>query len=477
MKKGTKITLYDERRKGTVTSLKMRVYDGQKRTPMLDWASILISVTIDGAKTPQLVKIPLGSLFGATGGTNNIYSAMFGKSDMECDLEKAKYPVRDTTGYFYFPMPFWKSAKITLEGTKYIRKTIHVCYELTIQENNQSEETTGYFHAAKTYYTGGVELWRKVIDLKKSWGSFVGITVELDKVKSDPGKFGALGWAVYESDPIIFVDGRKTAVTIGSGLEDYFNVAHCWRDTINSSFAFVGLFHASPRFDPRIPILTRHAYRLQVLDPIPFHNSFSFLMEGTSGKSFEFERDLGYDAFMKLKTEGKPTVSYMAFYYAKHESGLTKTDAIILSDQESRQSHHYSVDNKMTERHQFTILGSSYLASYPMNRTTRADGAVHHKHTTVRFNLKIRQLCKSVLLRREFYTVPREFNQKAQISINGVDHGIWFIPMGSITEKYALMDDDFLIGEQLTRNLFYFHIEIRPFSAWYDISYSAFCIH
>ena len=325
------------RGEGVISAMKMRVYYDAKNKPVQDWSVILMNVEVDGMATPQLQGIPLGSLFGATGGTNNIYSAIFGKADMNCSTGHTRHPLYDVTGYFYFPMPFWKSAKITLEGTEFVDKSMHVCYEIIVKENNYNEKTTGYFHAVKNYYTGDVKLWRKVLQLKRSWGSFVGISVEIDKVRCFPNLYGVLGWAVYEADPLVFVDGRKTAVTIGTGLEDYFNVAHCWRNMNNMSYAFVGLFHSSPKYNDAYPVLTRHAYRLQVLDHIPFHDSFNFFMEGTSGKSFEFEQDMGYRAYMKLKTKMIATVSYTAFYYAKAESGLTKTDSIVLDDEKSRQ--------------------------------------------------------------------------------------------------------------------------------------------
>ena len=112
-----------------------------------------------------------------------------------------------------------------------------------------------------------------------------------------------------------------------------------------------------------------------------------------------------------------------------------------------------------------------------LNSTREAKGVAHMKGSVVKFTLKIKRWCRSVLLRREFYTVPKQFNQRANISINSEDHGLWFIPMGSIVARYSLMDDDFLIGEEYTQRLAYLDIEIKPLSTWYDISYSVYCIH
>ena len=62
-----------------------------------------------------------------------------------------------------------------------------------------------------------------------------------------------------------------------SGLEDYFSYAHGFALAENTTYAYVGNYHAAPQ---RKEPLTWHCYRHHVLDPVPFQSDVMFIMEG-----------------------------------------------------------------------------------------------------------------------------------------------------------------------------------------------------
>ena len=441
-------------------------------------------MTWDGASIPQVNKVPLGSLFGATASLNDFQGVSMGKKVSHCYHDsKDNYPPDGVTGYFYFPMPFWKSAKIVVEGTTHLPHEVSVCSQILSIENHYNMNTTAYFHATKTYYTSEVKGWRNVLGLDDAWGSFVGLLMDVDNLRAVRGVPLSQRWAALQADPVIYIDDMKSASVFGTGLEDYFSYSHGFVYAENTSYAFVGVYHASPR---RNEPLTWHCYRLHVLDPIIFHKSIHFIMEGTSKEWDRPERGLSYDKYMKKKRAGETTISHLALFYAQKSQGLVTTDEIIFGDKNSEKGHSYTLTNKGTKNYnsdtsdttfnQFSLSRKSFIGSYTTKAVHNVVYIVHGMHSLISFSLKIDPNNKGVFLRRRFYSVPKQWNHKAQIIINGRNQGIWFTPMGSLVEQYSLQEDDFLISSSLTANQDLLNVQIEPLSVWHDIAYFVYCI-
>jgi len=79
-------------------------------------------------------------------------------------------------------------------------------------------------------------------------------------------------------------------------------------------------------------------------------------------------------------------------------------------------------------------------------------------------------------LRRTFHSFPRQWNDNAKISINGVALGMWFIPMGTLDEEYSLRVEEITMMtpppvEEGSKGQGHFEISIEPLTMWRDISY------
>lgn len=187
---------------------------------------IVLRMYWDGEETPS-VEVPIGDFFGLGLGKYNLYDSEFTSVGSQRALNAS------------FPMPFRKSAKITVtnEGEQAINAYY---YNIDWEKHRSLPEEIGYFHAQYRQAVptdGWTTDWERNGDPKinnrenksgdgnyvileaRGQGHFVGVTHSIIQNQGD-------WWG--EGDEMIFIDGANTPQIHGTGAEDYYLGAWCY---------------------------------------------------------------------------------------------------------------------------------------------------------------------------------------------------------------------------------------------------------
>ena len=334
-------------------------------------------------------------------------------------------------------------------------------------------------------YSGNVEGWRKVLDVNNGWGHIVSLSMEVDNLVPVQGVPLAFRWAALQADPIIHIDGSASATVLGSGLDDYFSYAHGFARAENTTYAFVGVPHLGKQSPGRTDPLTWHCYRQHVLDTIPFRSGVRFFMEGTGSKFSSPADPLDYVEHRRQKSAGRPTLAHVMLYYFRPSavSLSGSCDRIWLGNATSELHHRFQLVHRGSSSGGsiFTLsdLPRRFIGDTSHNRTFLfSGGRTFGTGDVFSFELSVPSASMLYRVRRTLYSVPLRWNDRAQWSVNGVDQGVWFVPMGSLCDEYSLVDDDRIVQRhhlmfgQLDSNNAVAYFEFRPLSqTWNDISY------
>ncbi|MFH1296091.1 MAG: glycoside hydrolase family 172 protein [Bacteroidota bacterium] len=201
-------------------------------------------------ETEPSVNVPFGDFFG-------------------CGFEYrpyiSQYLGMTSGGYIcYFPMPFEKSAKIQI-----INETTQEVYAFYYQINyfkleGYLDRSVGYFHAywnrdIRTDYDSNFTILRA-----DGQGQVVGVNLQM---QSYDGSF-----AFLEGNEMVYVDGEKKPSIVGTGTEDYFSSGWYFNQG-----EFAGPYHGLILKDDSLGRIS--AYRLNIVDPIPFKRHILFTIE------------------------------------------------------------------------------------------------------------------------------------------------------------------------------------------------------
>ena len=477
---GCKSVIFAHNEAGVINAINLRVFETATGKLQSDWTNILLTAHFDSSIDPQIDRVPLGALFGVGGSLNDFKGATVGHRKRYCSYEDSllDMPKLTDVGYFHFAMPFWRNAKITLTGTEFIQTSLLVCHQIKVVTNSYDQKKTGYFHAKKTYYDTDVSTYREVLSVDSTWGHVVGLFMEvnyLSPVRDVPVNYM---WAGLQADAVIFLDGQKAASVLGTGLEDYFSYAHGFVNAENTTYSFVGNYHSEPR---QADLLTWHCYRLHILDPIVFHSSIQFIMEGTLGDSFQSPATpLSHEEYMQRRADKQGTFSHTVLYYARAQSGTTLTDELRIGDTISESEHSFKVvrsGQKQQPPEVFYLQGKRYLGACNKEEQFDKEGRQFNEEDKIMFKLRVFEPNMGVVLRREFHSEVGSWNEKAYVWANGVYLGTWFIPMGTLSSEYSLRQEDLIIGAELSKGRKDIEITIAPQTKWRDISYQSLSIH
>lgn len=210
----------------------------------------------DGEKEPS-VEVPIGDFFGVGFGfTEKVSSAL-----VCIDQRRGRVTDPAASGAArncYFPMPFARSARITLtnEGKQSSRHWVEINY----RTYKKPPEDQLYFHAQYRQATPPPEGPYLILDAKGR-GHLVGCVLS---VKNNDG-----GWW-GEGNEILHIDGQKSIQ--GTGSEDYFCESYGLRA---GCFPYFGVTVCEEPFTT--------AYRWHVPDPVTFKESLRFLIEHGNG--------------------------------------------------------------------------------------------------------------------------------------------------------------------------------------------------
>jgi hypothetical protein len=395
----------------------------------------------------------------------------------------------------FFPMPFFRSAKVELVGNTSENLSNVLC-SIGFEPFTDSPSQVGYFHA--TYRDHGQPLEGHdlvLLDTRETegggnWsGSFIGTSL----IFSDRANLSTL-----EGDPRFFFDDSQTPQGYGTGTEEWCGGGDYWGGR-EMTLPFVGHPTGAPNAaaaqnsEDKI----ESAYRFLLADLMPFGKNARIQLEhgGTDNS-----------------TEHYQTVAY---WYGAPSAALIKTDELKIGDKASEAAHGYfspqaSAPYAITSRYEWgvdTIGGREiFAATADYGRKTAGFSE---------FALKIVPQNRGVMLRRKLdYQFP---NQRAEVYVadgeSQTDNalwgpaGIWYLaggntcvysnPKGELapaqhhveTSNRRFRDDEFLLPLDLTqgRSLIRVRIKFTPVTtplfpgaplpelAWSEIRYDAYC--
>ncbi|MBN1348489.1 DUF2961 domain-containing protein [candidate division KSB1 bacterium] len=207
---------------------------------------------------------------------------------MRCKINSLPIAVNPNGGFnSYFPMPFRKAAKITIEN-QMNEKLDGFFYQFDYSLGD-IPANAAYFHA-QWCRENTVKFKREytILDGVKGKGQYVGTYMAWAQLSN--------GWW-GEGEIKFYLDGDKQFPTIcGTGTEDYFGGAWCFGDTYSTPFLGYPLWHKKEGE------VTRHGlYRWHLMDPIRFEKELRVTMQDLGwnerGKLFPLTDDISSVAY------------------------------------------------------------------------------------------------------------------------------------------------------------------------------------
>ena len=395
----------------------------------------------------------------------------------------------------FFPMPFFRSAKIEFIGPSQENLSNVVC-RVGFEPFKDPPAQVGYFHATYRDHPHPEEGHDLVLlDTRQTegggdWsGSFIGTSF----IFSDRANLGTL-----EGDPRFFFDDSQTPQAYGTGTEEWGGGGDYWGGQ-NMTLPFAG--HPTGARKAALALNSEDkiesAYRFLLADLMPFGRNARIQLEhgGTDNS-----------------TEHYQTVTY---WYGAPAAALLQTDELKIGDTVSETAHGYvspeaSQPYAITSRYEWGVDTVSNREIFPATTD-------YGRKTTgsSEFTLRIVPENRGVLLRRKLdYQFP---NQRAEVFVadgNAATNnakwqsaGIWYLagantcvysnPKSELgatqhrieTSNRRFRDDEFLLPVDLTqyRSSIRVKIKFTPVAtplfpgappaelAWSEIRYVAYC--
>lgn len=270
---GQTTTLLDGAGPGVITHLWFTIDSDEE----FHLKKLVLRAYWDGEVEPS-VEVPIGDFFGLGLGEYFLYQSAL----------TTVASIRALNAYF--PMPFAKSARVTLsnEGKRLVNSLYHNIDYVALQELPAG---LGYFHAQYRQATpcrGWTDEWMKnnepLVNDKKNLngegnyvfleaqghGHFIGVTHAILQNQD--------GWP-GEGDEMIFVDGQPEPVINGTGTEDYYNGAWDFGG-IDEPRPFGYLHSGAPLMVDPERVGGRYClYRWHLESPIAFQKSIRVTIE------------------------------------------------------------------------------------------------------------------------------------------------------------------------------------------------------
>jgi hypothetical protein len=415
----------------------------------------------------------------------------------------------------FFPMPFFKSARVELIGAA-TNEVKNISWSIKHEPFRDPANQVGYFHATFRDFPNP-ELGKDLVLLDtreaEGGGDWSGNFVGMSWIFSMEANLGTL-----EGDPRFFFDDSESPQAYGTGTEEWGGGGDYWGG-LNMTLPFaghpVGARNVKEAKDGEDKI--QSAYRFLLADLMPFgRNAVIRLEHGGRNESTEHYRAVTY-------------------WYGAPRATLVKTDTLKIGDGASEEAHQY----KSPDASEPYDISSRYEVGVDtVNRVAQGAAPVGGKdgglttepfvvcpphtdrgrktRTTSEFMLKLDPKNLGVLLRRKLdYTFA---NQRAEVFVAPGDiaepsesdfksAGIWYLagsntcvysdPRGELgatqhnvqTSNRRFRDDEFIVPRDLTEGRSSIRVRIKfiPVSvplfpghplgelAWSEIRYDAFC--
>lgn len=450
-----------------------------------------LRITWDGRKQPS-VDTPIALFFG----TGSLYN----RDGREYLVKAFPVHVRDDGERFhlacYFPMPFFRSARIELADAESAVPGVRWSVRCTPYKGPPNH--VAYFHA--TYADHPTPQLGKdlvLLDTRKTEESedWAGHLVGTSFIFSHRANLTTL-----EGDPRFFFDDSLTPQAQGTGTEEWGGGGDYWGGR-NMTLPFAG--HPVGARDAKSAKSEEDkiesAYRFLLADLMPFGRNARICLEhGGTNES----------------TEHYQTVTY---WYGTPGASLLRSDELKIGDTQSEKDHGYhspvaSAPYEITSRYEWGVDHLQGREIYPAHtdrgRSTKG---------TSEFTLKLEPRNFGVLLRRKLdYAFP---NQRAEVfiadasrrqqgqALEWMSAGTWYLagsntcvysnPKGELgatqhvvqTSNRRFRDDEFLVPRNFTQGRSAIRVRVRftpvkrplfpgnPVAelAWSEIRYTAYC--
>lgn len=213
--------------------------------------SVTLRMYWDGQEEPA-VESPLGDFFAVGHGLKRNVNSL----PVQVSSEGRAYNC-------YWPMPFRKSARITVTNDSAEHKVHALFWYVDGVKLPSLPEDTAYFHAQYRQEFPCVGGRNYLIFDGEGAGHYVGTVLSVHM--NSASWFG-------EGDDFFYIDGEQEPSLRGTGTEDYFCDAWGFR-------VFSSLYHGVPALEGRDAGDRLSVYRFHILDPIPFRKTFKFQIE------------------------------------------------------------------------------------------------------------------------------------------------------------------------------------------------------
>lgn len=400
---------------GAVTALKIDISPAN-RTVL---ENCRLNIFWDNETKPS-VNAPIGHFFGSGLGEVDFKSLPIGMS-------------KSGWYYCYFPMPFWKSAKITIVNNSK-EKVEELKYEIYYNNQPYEKGRAGYFKALynKEHPISGRKDY--TILETKGRGHFVGTTLTA----------GGQGMKTWEGDERIYIDGSATPQLHGSGAEDYFNGAWYFKHGY-FSLPTHGYTAKTTETINNQKILHLNCYRFHISDYIPFNSSIKVGIEHGN-----HNRVTGY-------------YSSVAYYYAVDKPNLSLIDELNIGDKDSEQKHKYTAaDSKALQKVKSTYIGEKeYQKVYD-------NGVIVNKNS--QFQITLNPNNQGVRVRRKLYYTKS--TQEANIWVDDKLVGTWYTTPNPLLANW--LETEYEIPAKYTAGKDSLLIKIEPTSPgknWNEFHY------
>jgi hypothetical protein len=177
----------------------------------------------------------------------------------------------------YWPMPFRKSARITVTNES-DKPCDAFYYYIDWQKHKRLPKDTAYFHAMYRQEYPCRMGRNYLIASIKGRGHYVGTIQSVQLMSS--------GW-YGEGDDFFFIDGEDQPSLRGTGTEDYFCDGWGFRQQD-------GPYYGTPLWEGYEPGNRGTAYRFHIPDPITFRKSLRVEIEHKGSQTFPDGKDSGY---------------------------------------------------------------------------------------------------------------------------------------------------------------------------------------
>jgi len=250
---GGTLTLADLKGPGVITHIWFTIaHDAPGYSRLLT-----LRIYWDGEKHPS-VECPVGDFFGIGHGVDKSFMSLPLRVTSEGRARNA-----------YWPMPFRKSARITVTNESDQRCNAFYYY-VDWQKHQSLPKDTAYFHAMYRQEHPCVMGRNYLLADIEGRGHYVGTIQSVYHVS--PGWYG-------EGDDFFFIDGEKEPRLRGTGTEDYFCDAWGFRQQD-------GPFYGTPLWEGYGTGDRSTAYRFHIPDPVVFRKSLRVEIEHKGSQAF-----------------------------------------------------------------------------------------------------------------------------------------------------------------------------------------------